>query len=456
VKNKNKAVAIVLLLAVAISVAWFVWQNWGSGDSIPFERVQQADATPAYEKNENEEKEHIPPTHEYEEETEEPYIPQPEPEVEPEPIRVATPASDLHLAMFAHMAFFPFHFNEGQSPVGRNFTPMHYRPFFDLVMTPDANGLNYYGFNFAAEMEDWQLQQVYLDRETGFKVVVFAAEGSTALAIRGTYGTLDTALTNQTGSWWYNIRSLTGETHSHIAPLAAFLNSQDIFELLQDTNIYITGHSLGGYLAYIAALQLVEMGLEDNIQRVAAFSAPIFDVQTIDRVRNLNPQLRSRIIHYYVPGDLISGAVGIPQDMPNYGLFTMVGLLFATLQDVRGAEIPAVFPPLVNMLTNLEGILPFALPDYVPELIWLLNGAMGAEAQALTNQFQTLIQHVQVQQTWHSPRADTPWAASASALDIIRNYTPELGMEIIADMIQGIFDADTHFMFNFYGHLAGL
>ena len=301
---------------------------------------------------------------------------------------------------------------------------------------------------------------------TDFSITVYAcADGDTIiLAIRGTDGNVATSLATRSGTWWCNFQAMAGYRHSHVGSLISFLHGSatldivDIFDLFDGANIYITGHSLGGYLAYVAAYELAQMGFEDNIQRVVAFSAPIFDASTVEMIATLKPATRNRITHYYVPEDLIAGFVGVEMEsnFSAYGAFELTSRLFSTLREVRAVDVPPAIYALSNLMIGVEEWLPFGLPDYFVELIWRLNGAMSTEALAITNEFRALVQHVPLTQTWHTPRAYPSRPADASLPYILRNYTPELISEIVIDMIVRIFDADTHFMMNFYPHLVAL
>ena len=372
--------------------------------------------------------------------------------------RVVLSPSNLQLSMFAHMAFFPFDFNAGGFPQSHNFDSLHYEPFLKQVMTADIWTQNPFGFSFAEEMSGWYLVRVYTDYETGFSAVIYscAYRDALILAIRGSDGNLGEALLTQTGTWWCNFRSIGGYRHSHKDSLVDFLNMPDMAEKLQAANIYITGHSLGGYLAYIATYEMVQMGLEDNIRRVVAFSAPIFTAHTLDMVSALSPDIRSRMSHFYVPEDLIAGFVGIDMGIafPGYGAFGLVTQLIRSLRDVRNIDVPPAVYAFSSLMAIAEPLLPFEVPGHIAEILWRLNGVVGDDAMALTNEFRALITHVQVAQTWHSERPDPAWNLDTPLWDILLNYTHELVIEIVIEMVLLIFDVDSHFMMNFYYYFS--
>ena len=366
--------------------------------------------------------------------------------------------SNLQLALFAHMAFFPFDFNQGYRPSSPQFTSLHYQPFSTIVMTNDVNSQNQYGFSFANEMGGWHLLLTHNDTETGFSVTIYSCENNETMimAFRGSYGDIAMSMLTQSGTWWCNMQSLGGERHSHVDSLVAFLHATATQGLFNETNIYLTGHSLGGYLAYVAAYELAQLGFEENIRRVVAFSAPIFNTSTVEMISRLLPATRSNITHFYVPTDLISGIVGVETEMhDSLGVFELTSRVLATLRDVRGVDVPPAVYGLSNLMVSVEGILPFDMPNAFTGLMLQLYGAMGEDALAITDEFRQLIHHEAVAHTWHTPRPDSVWAEDISVFDILLNYTPELMMEIAMDMVVRVFDSDTHFMMNFYEHLSG-
>ena len=370
--------------------------------------------------------------------------------IRPVPVPVQSP-SNLQLALFAHMAYFPFDFNSGQLPSSPQFTPFQYRPFVNNIVVN-----NQFGFDFFTEMQGWYLYTT-ATTSSGFSATVYTCQDGTTvvLAIRGSYGDFGQSLMAQSGTWWCNFRSMQGYRHSHIYCLVDFLHMPNIQEKLSAGRVYITGHSLGGYLAYVAAYEMSNMGLERNLRRVVVFSAPMFDRGTQQKLLSLFPITRNGITHFYVPGDHIAGAVGVgvgPQ--PGYGGFQLLNQLLQTMENVRGTDIPPAIYALNSFMTTVENFLPFGLPGYATDIIWLLNGAMGAEALEINQEFRSHVRHVPVEQTWFTPRPEMPWSSDASIFEIVRNYTPELMMDIILDMLERIFDTDTHFMMNFYSHLA--
>lgn len=357
-----------------------------------------------------------------------------------------TTASDLQLALFAHMAFFPHNFHT-TLPASPAHNPFHYQPFIADIIHGDT-------LDFSYLMEDWEFGQTYTDPDTGFSATIFtAARGDAAvLAIRGSYGDMLGAITHQQGTWWCNFTALSGATHSHLGGLTAFLDMPGIRGIFEDVAVYITGHSLGGYLAYMAAYQLQDL----DIQRVAAFSAPIFNAHTIETIGNLPPTLRERFIHYYVAGDLIAGIVGASGDTPPPPENSLEILLhiFQNLENHRGVYVPQHFYALLDPVIAMGRFLPVALPEYLVDILWQINTALGEEPLEMMAAFAQLITHVTVPQTWFTPRPDPTWDENTSILALLRDHGAEAMMVVLGDMIQVIFDGDAHFMMNFYPYLA--
>ena len=348
------------------------------------------------------------------------------------------------------MAYFPFDFAAGER------SRVSY--FNELIMDTNSRGRNSFGFNFDDEMEDWHLVKVHNVASTGFRVVVYSCPEGRAivLAFRGTTGSLENAVLHQTGAWWCNFRSLAGYRHSHIGNMVDFISKPATIELLQDAYIYITGHSLGGYLSYVATYELAQLGFEGNIKRVAVFAAPILNDETFTLISALGRVTRRRMVHYYVPEDLIAGAIGVEMEgYPQGGAFEQLTQLFGTLQDARDIDVPPAVYTFSNLMGTVERLVPLGMPEHITELVWKLNGAMGEDAIRRTAHFKRLVRHVAVEQTWHTARPDPIWYRDVSLRYMIRNYTQELAVEIALDMIGRVFDEDTHYMMNFYGVLAG-
>ena len=374
-------------------------------------------------------------------------------------IRFASP-SPLQLALFAHMAYFPFDFNAGAGPSRLGFDYFHYGPFCQIIMTQNPQAKNRYGFSFFDEVSGWYLAQVY-EAPTGFQAVAYTSQNSIVITIKGSDGDLDIAFREPTGTWWYSFRALGGHPHSHLESLSSFLQGLEDSGLLHYKQIYITGHSLGGYLSYIATYELVQMGFEDSIGKVATFSTPIFCTGTTRRLLSLDPKLRSRITHYYVPGDMIANIIGpeLHDPLPPYDVFVLLNQLLGSLRDVHDMDVSFWVYQLSNVTAAAERLaawftLSFPFPDHLNELIWWIERAVSEDAMTYSQEFRALIWQEHASQTWHSYRPIPVWSPEDGLIDALINYVTERTTYIVLGIFQNIFDWDTHLMMNFYGELS--
>lgn len=151
----------------------------------------------------------------------------------------------------------------------------------------------------------------------------------------------------------------------------------------------------------------------------------------------------------YVYQELIAGITGIEktEDFPNYDSFVLVSRLLRNMQDVHDIDVPLAFQILSDGIGFVESILPLAAPEHIREILWVVVSAFGEEAILLHDEINSLVWHETVEQTWRSPRPlpDIP---------LVPNVVEGFVMDLIFDLLDRIFDADTHFMMNFYEHLA--
>jgi len=380
-----------------------------------------------------------------------------------EPIVQFESLSCLQLALFAHMAYIPFNFNNAESPHGRNYKEMHYQSFMLDIMNVDASSLNSREFNFMQEMEGWIL--IYPPHrdatDLGISVYIHQEHNGLVLAIRGTYGGIASSLWRREGAWWCNLSSLsTSHRHSQIDAIINFLERPEIRGLLQRSDIYITGHSLGGYLSYIATSHLYQMGFADNIRRVAAFSAPTFTSSTMYMLENLPESLRGRITHYYIAGDLIAGIIGIEAsyEFPGYLASDLLRNILRNLETVHDATVPAWFYTVLGLLGVQEYVyatwsdlfdrfiisIPNSpIPEHIRKVLWLLYIATTDEANNKSTMLSNII-----------------WVEQMEA-DSRVTITPSIPLlpivferHLFDNIIAGIFDIDTHLIMNFYQHLS--
>ena len=220
------------------------------------------------------------------------------------------------LAIFAALAY-----EDASSHVGSMFTAD------DIQGSEDEPDESYYFLNFASLDENeeneadhaistewtivnfttvsYEYPSSFLN--TTFNATTFKNGNNIVIAYRGT--------DSQIGEWVWNIVGV-GLLDYHAEESAAIEYALKIAAQYPDCNIYITGHSLGGYLAQIGAAALLEAGY-DNLAGVVYFNGIglAFDqaliITKIDEMYYLADYYLSggTLISYEIAGDVVS-AIG--------------------------------------------------------------------------------------------------------------------------------------------------
>ena len=102
----------------------------------------------------------------------------------------------------------------------------------------------------------------------------------------------------------------------------------------------------------------------------------------------------------------------------------------------------------------------FIVPSHFSELIWWIYGAFSEDAKNLSDEFYGIIWHIPVSQSW--PLTEAINISSDRQLiwplDIITEAIQGLILDpvviFVGDLVDRVFDADTHFMMNFYESLS--
>lgn len=160
---------------------------------------------------------------------------------------------DRDLAMFAALAYEDEAAFPSRQIVGSEDEPGESYYFLDFAHADEL-----YGYWTQVEKHDEQIK-----KGVNFSATVYQNGKSVVLAIRGTDSEL--------GEWVSNILEY-GLLNCHAEEAAARNYALEIAEKYRDCDIYITGHSLGGYLTQIAAAQLYDSGLTDRVMRVSYFN----------------------------------------------------------------------------------------------------------------------------------------------------------------------------------------
>ena len=125
---------------------------------------------------------------------------------------------------------------------------------------------HFYGFAHVNEMERWKVVDYSEDNRTrkidNFSATTYKNGNNIIIAYRGT---------NENLEWLDNVVCYgLGNYHTEEEQARAY--AKKIVQLYPDCSIYITGHSLGGYLAQIGTAELVQRRMDGNLKRVAYFN----------------------------------------------------------------------------------------------------------------------------------------------------------------------------------------
>lgn len=168
--------------------------------------------------------------------------------------------SDRDLAMCAALCY-----EDGQLAKNEN----RFYKIDEIIGNDLEPGENYYFLGFASSVEmaeHWRVvdyindvSPIYVDH---FSATTFKNGNNIIIAYRGT---------NETLEWLDNVVAY-GILNHHAEERQARKYAERIAKQYPHCNIYITGHSLGGYLAQIGTLQLIESGKANMIKRTAYFN----------------------------------------------------------------------------------------------------------------------------------------------------------------------------------------
>ncbi|MCL2507698.1 MAG: DUF2974 domain-containing protein [Oscillospiraceae bacterium] len=206
---------------------------------------------------------------------------------------------DRDLAMFALLVA-----RDGTDVVGSMYQQEEYNP--------ETDRKPFFGYADLAEFERWTLVDDTAEwsdifKSAEFRAQTFKIDNSVVIAIRGTDGEI--------GEWVYNIASFI--INVHIEEKNARAYALKIADEYPDCKIYITGHSLGGYLAYFAAAELLEKRPDAKLERVVPFNAmgmdfiPLLSFKNAKTLSLLDEFSESgtngKLVYYHINGDFGSG-----------------------------------------------------------------------------------------------------------------------------------------------------
>lgn len=174
----------------------------------------------------------------------------------------------------------------------------------------------YYFLDFARADEvrgHWSVEDfahIRCGLDTHFTATTYRNGDALVVAFRGTDGEL--------GEWANNLLGY-GVASYHVEELQARAYIEKIARRYPDCDLYITGHSLGGYLAQIAAAHLVQRGLDGGLARVAYFNGMGINIVGVSGLPSMmiNNQATlftlltlgeaGKLVCHRIAGDIVSG-----------------------------------------------------------------------------------------------------------------------------------------------------
>lgn len=130
------------------------------------------------------------------------------------------------------------------------------------------------------------------------KYYIFLPGNRVVFAFRGSESRMD---------WWNNIMSVHTTDFGQVNVGQGFLTqlsaeSNPYFEFNSETEIVLTGHSLGGALAQLEAKRLIDYGYANNIKRLVTFGSPKVGAKSFQE--HLDKYLLDKTTHYIFGDDL--------------------------------------------------------------------------------------------------------------------------------------------------------
>ena len=207
---------------------------------------------------------------------------------------------DRDLAMFAALTYEKYNTSDGD--------------FYKSIKgTSTEPGEKFYFLNFASANEvknRWKIVDYTNEKISDnayFTATTYKNDKNVVIAIRGT--------NDGFGEWYQNIVGY-GLLNTHSEEANAKKLAVKIADKYPDCNIYITGHSLGGYLTQFVAAEMSSKRPKVNIAKVSYFNGMGINFNkvlsffynknksVINELKKLNN--KNKLISYYINGDCVS------------------------------------------------------------------------------------------------------------------------------------------------------
>lgn len=159
------------------------------------------------------------------------------------------------------------------------------------------------GYGDISELKGWRIVDSIINTDAkkmaGFSVISYKKGKNLVIAFRGT----DSGIVQE--NWGYFI--LNNE-HPQAKYVNQYINNlKNVSFVNQETNIYLTGHSLGGYLATFALGKIMGINeLKDKLVKATTFNGLgigyTSDKAMIKRLSKIGPD---KLVNYAVRGDVV-------------------------------------------------------------------------------------------------------------------------------------------------------
>ena len=177
-----------------------------------------------------------------------------------------------------------------------------------LTSSSVENGQEYYFLDFAdvKELKDWTIfdyqsdrigiynEKIYYENGSKFEVITFKKGDNYVISYRGT---------DFPDVWeWLDdfAYALTGTSNTQTKK--AYEYAQNVYDLIRDdnknANIYVTGHSLGAFLAQVGGAAIVDKEAGINLydaKELASHSGKISDLENLDDYKKMYHKTNSRL-----------------------------------------------------------------------------------------------------------------------------------------------------------------
>ena len=222
--------------------------------------------------------------------------------------------TDQQMAAFSKIAYFEL--NDTFQANG----PVYLK---DVLTTHQKEELALVGLE-ESDYSSWKLVDVYdTNNKNGFACcTIETSPGQAAVAYRGSEG-FDTNYGNVVNDWVNaDLGLLNSVQTEQQAEVAKFLSSRK--NMLNQYDLAMTGHSLGGNLAEYGTLISGRYGLDDNVQQCLSLDGPGFSNEFIithaAEIAHMNGKMEH--VQWSVVGNLLNGLPGVDRrvgDVQNRG-----------------------------------------------------------------------------------------------------------------------------------------